>query len=1251
MNTLKQATRMIAAVGLMASALVVTVSLSSSTPAQAAAYGTLTARDTGRCLEIPSANQSDGARFAAASCDQDDNQLFAQVPAAGGVLLQVLHSEKCVTIQNASLNDGAAAVQTPCADRPEQIFEVINGGIGYRATHSGKCLEVTGFSFFGNSRVLEQDGCASTNTQRFDFSFVKDVGDPDPEPDPDPDPDPDPQPQTIPDDGLVAVPVDASPVVSPRTEVLQAGVIGRNSNNDSFPTTNISVIAITEIDDVMYIGGKFTQVEIAANRQRIDQPFLAAFDRETGAWIDGFRPRLDGNVWDLKEAPNGKLLVAGQFSNVNGAANTSAVALLDPVTGQVDPTWRVSLRLTGSTDRPIARAIDINDDDLYIGGNFTRITGTDAVERQAGRLSKVRFSTGRVDGAFAPDVDGVVFDVAATADRVYAVGNFLYVNDTWSIGETKLFPSDGQIIPGLAPQVRTYTRNTSNSYLQAVLPLGDQVWMTGAQHMTQVYRQPDTAMLRSWVSMPWGDGQALAELNGIVYKGSHANSDTFEYADTTDYPDLAGYTSRKPMRWLGAWDDTARDHLDWYPQIGVSQGEGAWELYADSADCLWAGGDFNRGSYDGDVPRYVQGFARFCSVDTTPPTVPSNPTARAVNDGVNLAWEPSTDNRGGDVTYEILKNDSVFASYVSILTFRDPDGLPTDRYFVRAMDQAGNRSATTRVFTAAGNDTTRPSTPTDLAAVVEADDSVTLTWTASTDNVGVTEYVVYRNGVEIQRTVEATASIADPGAGDHYYQVRALDAAGNESFKTPSVLVTIQPDDVEAPDTPQDLTAEVDADGNVTLTWTEPFDDVGVVDYVVFDTDLVIATVTEPTITIPTPEAGVHYYQVLARDAAGNQSLQTPSVEVVSAVGDDEAPRTPTDLVGVIEDNGDVTLTWTEPFDNVAVAGYFVYRNGVQIDDVAVPTTVVRAPAPGNHWYQVRAYDAAGNESYKTPSTLITISEGDVTPPRTPTDLVGVVEANGDVSLTWTEPFDDVGVTGYIVYRNGVEIQRTATAAATIPAPQPGKHYYQVRAFDGAGNESYKTPSTLITIAGVDTTAPSTPTNLVGVIEDTGDVTLTWTPSTDDIAVTGYIVFRNGVEIQRTTEPTALIPSPGIGSHWYQVRAFDAAGNESFKTPSTRIDIAADDLGVEDVTPPNTPKDLVATIDANGDIVLTWTASVDAVGVTGYIVFDTGAEIQRVSETTALVVDPAPGRHWFQVRAFDAAGNESFKTPSTIVDI
>jgi hypothetical protein len=50
----------------------------------------------------------------------------------------------------------------------------------------------------------------------------------------------------------------------------------------------------------MYGGGKFTQVRAHRTATRHDQRFLAAFDRTTSAWIDTFRPCINGSVWDWR---------------------------------------------------------------------------------------------------------------------------------------------------------------------------------------------------------------------------------------------------------------------------------------------------------------------------------------------------------------------------------------------------------------------------------------------------------------------------------------------------------------------------------------------------------------------------------------------------------------------------------------------------------------------------------------------------------------------------------------------------------------------------------------------------------------------------------------------------------------------------------------------------------------------------------------------------------------------------------------
>src|ERR1700704_1552315 len=103
-------------------------------------------------------------------------------------------------------------------------------------------------------------------------------------------------------------------------------------------------------------------------------------------------------------------------------------------------------------------------------------------------------------------------------------------------------------------------------------------------------------------------------------------------------------------------------------------------------------------------------------------------------------------------------------------------------------------------------DTTLPSTPTGLTAGAAGSTGANLSWSASTDNVGVTAYILLRNGVQI--ATPATTSFADTGlsaATTYSYTVAARDAAGNISANSTSVSITLA--DTTAPTTPTGLMA------------------------------------------------------------------------------------------------------------------------------------------------------------------------------------------------------------------------------------------------------------------------------------------------------------------------------------------------------------------------------------------------------------------------------------------------------------
>src|SRR5437879_8851579 len=110
----------------------------------------------------------------------------------------------------------------------------------------------------------------------------------------------------------------------------------------------------------------------------------------------------------------------------------------------------------------------------------------------------------------------------------------------------------------------------------------------------------------------------------------------------------------------------------------------------------------------------------------------------------------------------------------------------------------GVGGAETSTSNAAGTtpsvDTTLPSTPTGLTGAAAGSTGVNLSWSASTDNVGVTGYIVRRNGVQI--ATPATTSFADTGvsaATTYSYTVAAGDAAGNVSSNSARVSVTTPP--------------------------------------------------------------------------------------------------------------------------------------------------------------------------------------------------------------------------------------------------------------------------------------------------------------------------------------------------------------------------------------------------------------------------------------------------------------------------
>ncbi|MBX3286255.1 MAG: hypothetical protein KF703_12980, partial [Actinobacteria bacterium] len=490
--------------------------------------------------------------------------------------------------------------------------------------------------------------------------------------------------------------------------------------------------------DRVYVGGRFTGVQQGPNGTPNPQRFLAAFDLD-GNWIPTFRPTLDGRVWDMGMTGDGKLIVGGDFTVVNGQPGTAGLAALDPITGASITTWKGNVRREGTSERALVRALEVRGDWIYAGGRFNRVDGGTATDVAVPNTINLRTTNGQ-PGAWRPQIGASAVDIAVSADgtRVYLAGFFNAVNGDTNHGFHAITNiADGTPVAGMGPFVPA-EGSGSKTYQQAVGEAYGNPIVGGSQHDLQLYDRNRTQLLDAHITKNGGDIQAIEVLDGWVYAGCHCYN--WNYSGTNDFSSPSGFRDVDNIRTVGRFDpQTFRYDAGWLPYgLRGNNDEGLWGLAMDGRGCLWIGGDYVRGAWVGNTD-WLGGFARFCPQDSTPPTAPTSLTATLVDGKVQLAWGASTD-AGGPVTYDIYRDDRIIAT-ISATSFTDssPGPDPTSvRYTVRAADARGNRSASPPPLlpTAAGDgvdeSTTTTTAPPELAPSSTTSTSTSTTSTTST---------------------------------------------------------------------------------------------------------------------------------------------------------------------------------------------------------------------------------------------------------------------------------------------------------------------------------------------------------------------------------------------------------------------------------------------------------------------------------------------------------------------------------------
>lgn len=275
----------------------------------------------------------------------------------------------------------------------------------------------------------------------------------------------------------------------------------------------------------------------------------------------------------------------------------------------------------------------------------------------------------------------------------------------------------------------------------------------------------------------------------------------------------------------------------------------------------------------------------------------------------------------------------------------------------------------------------------------------------------------------------------------------------------------------------------------------------------------------------------------------------------------------------------------------------------------------------------------AGPFSVSAPNTAVSYVGGSS---QTVTWVVGGTTANGvncanvDILLS-----TDAGATWSTLL---AATPNDGTQAVTIPNTPGTTNRIMVK---GTNHIFFDVSNTNFTItSGVtDTVVPTAPTLAASGTTQTA-TNLSWSGATDNVAVTGYDVYRGTTLLGSTSSTTYAVSGlTASTTYTFTVKAKDAAGNVSVDSNSVSVTTLAP---VVDTTAPTAP-----TLSASGTTPtttnLSWTGATDNVGVTGYDVYRGTTLLGSTTTATTYAVTglTASTAYTFYVQAKDAAGNIS----------
>ncbi len=417
----------------------------------------------------------------------------------------------------------------------------------------------------------------------------------------------------------------------------------------------------------------------------------------------------------------------------------------------------------------------------------------------------------------------------------------------------------------------------------------------------------------------------------------------------------------------------------------------------------------------------------------------------------------------------------------------------TTTYTLTASSSTGTVTSQTTVTVM-----TPPSVPAGLGATAVSSSEIDLTWTASTpgSSGSVAGYKIYRNGTQVATSVSTSYPDTGLNANTGYsYTVAAFDGAGNTSAQSSAASATTNAI-LPAISSFSAAPASINAGQSSTLSWSvsgTPAPSLSI--------NNGVGTVSGTSVSVSPTQTTT--YTLTATSTAGTVTSQT-TVTVITP------PSVPAGLGATAVSSSEIDLSWTAstPGSSGSVAGYKIYRNGLQVGtsvSTSYPDTGLNAST--GYSYTTAAFDGAGNTSAQSSPVSATTNAAPASPTvssfsATPT----AITAGQSTTLAWSvsgNPAPALSINSGVGTVTGTSVSVTPTQTTT----------YVLTAMNTSGTV---TAQTTVTVAQ---TPPSVPTGLAATAASASEIDLAWTASTPGSvgAVAGYRIFRNGSQVGTAT--------------------------------------------------------------------------------------------------------------------------------------